>query len=170
MLILLHRRFSLRHFKHPMKPSNLFCFARSDRKAARLAIFLALFSCVIAHAADDKKPSGPPTQMKAFVVRETTKMSFGFGVEIWRNGQSEKIFALYVKSVKAESEAEAKGMAPRTRILTIDGRDVEEIDATFDQGSELFKKFIGRKRGEKIVLGITPEGSQTPQTVVLTEK
>ena len=153
-----------------MKSSVFLGSARSDQKATRLTIFLSLFSCAIAHAADDKKPSGPPTQMKPFVVHETTKMSFGFGVDIWKNGQSEKIFALYVKSVKAESEAEAKGMAPRTRILTIDGRAIEEIDATFDKGSELFKKFIGRKRGEKIVLDILTEGAQTPQTVVLTEK
>lgn len=80
----------------------------SDHNAARLLFLLALFSGAIAHAADDKKPDGPPTQMKAFVVREQSKMAFGFGVDIWKNGESGKIFALYVKSVKAESEAEAR--------------------------------------------------------------
>jgi C-terminal processing protease CtpA/Prc len=142
----------------------------SDRKAARLTILLALLCGAIAHAADDKKPDSPPTQMKAFVVREQSKMAFGFGVDIWKNGESQKIFALYVKSVKAESEAEGKGLRPRTRILSIDGREIEAIDATFEAGSELFKKFVGRKRGDKVVLEILSAGDQAPHTVVLTEK
>jgi C-terminal processing protease CtpA/Prc len=143
---------------------------RSNRKAVCLAVFLTLTPGAFAEASDEKKPDTPPTKMEAFVVREQSNTSFGFGVDVLKNTQSGKIFALSVRSVKPDSEAEQKGMRPRTRILSIDGRDVEEIDGTFEGGSELFKKFVGRKRGDKVVLEILSAGNENPKTVVLTEK
>jgi C-terminal processing protease CtpA/Prc len=144
--------------------------ARLDGKAVCLAISLTLILGAGAQASDGKKPDTPPTKIEDFVVREQILMAFGFGVDVLKNNQSGKIFALSVRSVKPDSEAEEKGMRPRTRILSIDGRDVEEIDGTFEGGSELFKKFVGRKRGDKVVLEIMSAGNKNPKTVVLTEK
>lgn len=144
--------------------------ARFNGKAVCIAISLTLTLGAVAKASDDKKPDTPPTKMDAFVVREPSNTSFGFGVDVTKNGQSGKIFALNVNWIKPNSEAEEKGMRPRTRILSIDGRDVEEIDATFEGGSELFKKFVRRKRGDKVVLEILSAGNENPQTIVLTEK
>lgn len=75
-----------------------------------------------------------------------------------------------VRSVKPESDADREGFAPRARILSLDGKPVEEMDATFEKGSDLHRIFINRKRGDKLVVELIDEGYQYPRTVTLVER
>jgi C-terminal processing protease CtpA/Prc len=74
-----------------------------------------------------------------------------------------------VDKVSKGSDAEAKGLSTLAEILSIDGRDVQEFTASFLKGSDLNRKLMDRKPGERIRLGVLLLGGRSPKVITLTQ-
>jgi len=114
---------------------------------------------------------GPVVVLEPYqVLGEPPKLSFGIGLNIWKDGATNRVSAIYLGKVKPGSDAELAGLGPRTRIDRIDGKPVEEFAASLLKGSELNRIFINRKLGDKVQLEVLPEGQTKTRIVTLTEK
>jgi S1-C subfamily serine protease len=113
----------------------------------------------------DSKPSvlGP------LVVSTKPIGSFGISVRARRDGLSGNIAEMTVTGVIPNSDADREGLGPLTRILAIDGKNVNEIAASFDKGSDLKSKLIDRKPGDRITLEVLILGSRKAKQVTLVE-
>lgn len=107
-------------------------------------------------------------EMEAFRVSGKTYLSFDFGLSFVRNG--EKISWATITAVKPNSEASAAGLRPMARILAINGRDIEDYEASFRHGSELNALLIDRKPGAKITLEVLLDGYSQRKTVTLVRR
>lgn len=115
--------------------------------------------------------AGPVVKLEPYVINELPpKLCFGVSLSVWENANTGKVMAIYINKVKAQSDAEAAGFGPRTRIYRINGNPVEEMSASFNGDSELNRIFINRKIGEKITVEAVPEGGTTSKTVTLMER
>ncbi len=112
---------------------------------------------------------GRPIVLEPVGVSGRPVGSFAFSVRAIRNGMTQKALQVTVDRVLPNSEAEKKGVGPLTQILSIDGRDVQEFTASFAQGSDLNRKLMYRKPGERITLEILNLNSREPKFVTLTE-
>jgi len=118
----------------------------------------------------EQKP-GPVVVLEPYaVLGEAPKLSFGIGLDIWKDGSTNKVSAIYLGKVKPGSDAALAGLGPRTRIDRIDGKPVEEFAASLLKGSDLNRVFINRKLGDKVVLEVLLEGQTKTMIVTLTEK
>jgi S1-C subfamily serine protease len=113
----------------------------------------------------------PPVVMEAFKVdgNYVPKLSFGLGLEMWKDNDTQKVTALYVSSVRSDSPAEKKGITARTRVFRVDGVPVENLPASFVQGTPLNEKFVHRLGGARVVLEIGIPGDPRSRVVTLEE-
>jgi C-terminal processing protease CtpA/Prc len=95
--------------------------------------------------------------------------SFGISVRARRDGLSGNIAEMTITGVIPNSDADREGLGPLTRILAIDGKNVNEIAASFDKGSDLKSKLIDRKPGDRITLEVLVLGSRKAKQVTLVE-
>jgi C-terminal processing protease CtpA/Prc len=107
--------------------------------------------------------------LSPFVVSTKPIGSFGLSVKATTDGFSAKIAELTILDVIPHTDADRKGLGRLTRILSIDGRSVNEFTASFNQGTDLNSKLIGRKRGDSIRLEVLILGARKPKKVTLTE-
>lgn len=146
-----------------------------------LLLAAATVSTIAAEPTKETPPPAAPPASPAPVERVVTlhvhevlaqppKLSFGLGLEVWKDNATGKVLNLFVTKVRPGSSAAEEGLKPRTRIDRIDGRPVEQLTASFLKDGDLNKFFLNRKLGAKVVLEILPEGHTQPKTVVLTEK
>jgi len=123
----------------------------------------------IASNPDHPLPADPSVvQMDALRVSGKTYLSFDFSMSFVRNG--ERISWATITSVKPNSEASAVGLTPLTRVLAINGKDIEEYEASFRYGSELNALLINRKPGSKITLEVLLDGYSQRRTVTLVKR
>lgn len=117
------------------------------------------------------KDEGPstPIVLKEFKVTEKPLTSFGFSVFAAKDDLTNRVIELTIDGVAPHSEAEYKGLAPLTRVLSIDGRDVREFTASFLKGSDLNGKLMDRRHGDRITLKVWVLGARKPKDVTLTE-
>ncbi len=132
-----------------------------------------LLSGVRARAADAAAPTGaasaPATSMGAFTVSDKPVSCFGISVKAQGDATFSHVVEMTILDVIPKSDADRQGLGPLTRILRIDGRDIAEFAPDFNVGSELGKKLLGRKKGDKIVLEVLLVGAKKPKTVKLVE-
>jgi len=107
-------------------------------------------------------------EMPAFIVTGKTYLSFDFAMSLVKIGN--QISWAYVTKVKPGSDADIEGMRPYTHILSINGKPIQEFDATFSSQSELGRLLIGRKVGDRLVLEFRRDGSTETKTAVLVKK
>lgn len=139
-----------------MKPHS------SDRVLS-LIMVLVFTACVSsARAAEDK-----PVQMEKFIVNDKHMLCFGVALTLWKDKNTGRVLAMYVKDVHPDSMAQKKGIRPGTRIWEIDNVPVENFEATFDPESDLGKKFLNRQKNDTILLDVTVIGERTSRPVVL---
>jgi hypothetical protein len=120
---------------------------------------------------DQPVTAGPVIKLAPYVVEEPPPhLCFGVSLSVWKNVATGKVTAIYINRVKEGSDALEAGFGPRTRIYRINGKPVEEMSASFNNGNELNQIFINRKIGEKITVEAVPEGSNTSKTVTLMER
>ncbi|HEY5228496.1 MAG TPA: PDZ domain-containing protein [Opitutaceae bacterium] len=86
-----------------------------------------------------------------------------------KDGLSARVAEMTVLAVVPNSDADKQGLGPLTQILSIDGREVKEFAASFDKGSDLDAKLIGRTKGDKITLDVLILGARKPKRVTLIE-
>jgi S1-C subfamily serine protease len=110
-----------------------------------------------------------PTVLDPYVVSSKPIGSFGLSVKAIRDGFSAKVAELTILDVVPHSDADRLGLGPLTRILSIDGRSVNEFTASFDKGADLNAKLIDRKRGDRITLEVVVLGAGKPKFVHLVE-
>jgi C-terminal processing protease CtpA/Prc len=110
-----------------------------------------------------------PSSLAPLVVSSKPIGSFGISVRARRDGITGNVAEMTVTGVIPNSDADKEGLGPLTRILRIDGRNVNEIPATFDRGSDLNSKLIDRKQGERITLEVLILGARKPKEVTLVE-
>jgi len=122
-------------------------------------------------AADSARDKAPVV-MDAVLVEGNyiPKLSFGLSLNVWKDNNTRKVATLVISGVRAGSEAESKGLTAMMRITHVDGVPVQDLDATFFQGSALNKFFVDRRSGDKITLTIWNPGEKGESTIVLTEK
>jgi len=129
-------------------------------------------NCLSAQTASGPAPSGgsrTPTVLDPYVVSSKPIGSFGLSVKAIRDGFSAKVAELTILDVVPHSDADRLGLGPLTRILSIDGRSVNEFTASFDKGADLNAKLIDRKRGDRITLEVVVLGAGKPKFVHLVE-
>lgn len=117
-------------------------------------------------------PSGgsrTATVLDPYVVSSKPIGSFGLSVKAIRDGFSAKVAELTILDVVPHSDADKAGLGPLTRILSIDGRSVNEFTASFDKGADLSAKLIDRKKGDRITLEVVVLGASKPKFVNLVE-
>jgi len=112
-----------------------------------------------------------PVQLEAVKVEANyiPKLSFGIGLEVWKDNVTRLATSILIARVRPESEAEQKGLVPRMRILRIDGKPAQEYEASFFKGKELSRIFVDRRNGDKVELEVWFPGEGAARTVVLTE-
>jgi hypothetical protein len=116
-------------------------------------------------------PNSRVVQLDTYeVVGDPPKLAFGLTLELWQTTYTPKVRTIYITKVKPNSDAEAQGIVPGTRIDFIDGRNVEEFDATFKAGSDLNRLFINRKKGSSIQLDVLLPHARQTQRMTLVEK
>jgi hypothetical protein len=137
------------------------------------SIFLALSEISMvgeeAPSSPSEGASSKTVVLSSFGVTARPVGSFGFSVQALRDGLTQRVIELTVDHVAPNSEADVKGMAPLTQIVSIDGRDVHEFTASFANGSDLNRKLMDRKPGDRIELGVLVPGARFPKVVTLTE-
>jgi predicted metalloprotease with PDZ domain len=111
----------------------------------------------------------PALQLAPVVVSSKPIGSFGLSVRVLRDAMSAKVAELTILDVIPHTDADKAGLGPLTRILSIDGRSVNDFTASFDQGADLNAKLIDRKRGDRITLVVLTLGARKPREVTLTE-
>lgn len=116
-------------------------------------------------------PADAPVMMEAVGVEGNyvPKLCFGISLNVWKDNNTHLVTSIIIDRVKPGSEAEQKGLAPMARVLRINGRAVQEIEASFFKGKELNQVFVDRRDGDKITLEIWMPGETEARTVVLTE-
>jgi hypothetical protein len=130
---------------------------------------LSVASAAAVFAADARVSE--PVVMEAFKVEKIhkVKLAFGMSLDVWNAGNG-KVKSIVVWKVRETTDAADQGVIPLTRIYRINGRPIEEFDATLRRSSELGKLFVDRKNGDQIVLEIGLPGHPDLRTVVLTER
>ena len=145
--------------------------------------FAALIQCGVFAAAttgssaQDSTATQPPSspEHEATVVLSPVNVSarpigcFGLSVKARKDGLSARVAEMTVLAVVPNSDADKQGLGPLTQILSIDGREVKEFAASFDKGSDLDAKLIGRTKGDKITLDVLILGARKPKRVTLIE-
>jgi hypothetical protein len=142
--------------------------------AARMAVLVGVLLQAKSEASDNPAcQSAPP--LDSAVVLSPVDISakpfgcFGISIRAERDALTSRVSEMTVLDVIPNSEADRDGLAPFTRILRIDGREVGEFIASFNRGSELNAKLINRKKGDRIVLEVLALGSRKSKVVTLTE-
>ena len=139
-------------------------------------VFLFAVLCTTARL----EGSGGVTPQPAMAADQTVVLSpvdvsakplgcFGISIKAQKDVFSSRVSEMTVIAVVPNSEAERLGLVPSTQILRIDGRDVSEFTATFNQGSELSDKLINRKKGDRISLEVLVPGAKKSRLVTLVE-
>jgi len=135
-----------------------------DRIMKLLLLFFPLFA-VAAWAtppsADHGANQDAPVQLAPFIVTaiSDSQLSFGFSLRIVRLMPADRVMAMFVERVKEGTDADRKGLKAGSRVLTIDGRPVDEFDATFASGSDLCRIFIGRPELAHVTIEVLPPGT-----------
>jgi len=145
-----------------------FPFPRAVRRLGSIA-GLALFGFAASGAETPGGGDAKTVVLAPFGVSAKPVGSFGFSVQILKDGLSQKVIEVTVDQVAPNSEAARKGLAPLTQILSIDGREVQGFVASFAQGGELNKKLMDRKPGDLLTLEILVLGSKAPKRITLVE-
>ena len=146
--------------------------------SVRLGIILAVSSVTLATSGAGTAPAKPaekdsvPVKMDAFKVEGNyiPKLSFGLSLDMWKDNSTQRVTSIVIRIVRAGSEAEQKGLEPWMRILRIDGKPVEEFDASFFKGTDLNSIFVDRRNGAKVALEVWFPKERAARTVVLTEQ
>jgi hypothetical protein len=130
-------------------------------------------------APKSRAAENPPTQtnpsMGTSIALSPVEISakpfgcFGMSIRAEKDGLTSRVSEMTVLEVVPNSDADKCGLAPLTRILSIDGKDVSEFAASFNQGSELNEKLISRKRGDRVMLEVLVLGAKKSRIVFLTE-
>ena len=146
---------------------------RASAAAVRFLI-LASISGWRCRAAEPAAPAandtaGGPIKLAPVSVGGVPVMSFGFGVQIVKNGVTKKVVSMLVSGVAHGSQAEQQGLVYYTEILSIDGIPVENFTASFASGTELHQKLMNRKEGDQVTLEIVTPGARAPRTIILTQ-
>lgn len=142
---------------------------------AGVALLAFLATTPVASARNEKKadpaPDGPVFVMEPYTIIEIPpKLSFGMALEVWSNGNTGKVTAVYIQKVRPLSHGDELGLGPRTRIDKIDGVPIELLEASFNNDTILNKTFINRRLGDRVVLEVVVEGALESRTVVIIEK
>jgi S1-C subfamily serine protease len=137
-------------------------------------LILASISGWLCRAADPAGPApndtaGGPIKLAPVSVGGVPVMSFGFGVQIVKNGVTKKVVSMLVSGVAHGSQAEQLGLAYYSEILSIDGIPVENFTASFASGTELNQKLMNRKQGDRVTLEIVTPGARAPRFITLTQ-
>lgn len=101
-------------------------------------------------------------------VSGRTYLSFDFSLALVRNG-SQVVWAT-VTAVKPNSEASAAGLTPMTRIVAINGKEIQDFEASLSHGSELHALLINRKPGARITLDVLLNGYGERKTLTLIKR
>ena len=104
----------------------------------------------------------PVVTLERMFVFTDTKLSFCIGLKVFKNQDTKKVVSLFVDRVLKDSDADATGLKPGDEIVSIDGREVTEFEASFMKGTDLNKIFVGRKEGDVVTLGVKRAGGGKP--------
>ena len=107
--------------------------------------------------------------MPPFAVLGKPVSSFGLSLRVLRSEATQRALGMTITDVEPGSDAQRKGIAAGTVILSIDGSDVRQFHASFASGSELNEKLLQRRPGDEVILEIMPPGASKPRTVTLVE-
>ena len=123
------------------------------------------------HTASNSHQEKPPVMMAAYKVdfSYTPKLSFGLSLDVWKDNNTQKVTSIVITDIRSGSDAETKGLVPRTRIYRIDGKPVEEFTASFFKGTELSHLFVDRNNGAEIALEVWLPGAPTSKQVTVME-
>lgn len=118
------------------------------------------------------EPATAPVVLDPVRVTENyePKLSFGLSLDVWKDDRTGAITSIVLGRIQLDSDAEREGLTPLLRVLRIDGRPVEEFEATFRPGSELHQIFVGRRNGDKVTLEIWFPGETVSRLITLTER
>ncbi|MBL9207573.1 MAG: PDZ domain-containing protein [Opitutaceae bacterium] len=101
-------------------------------------------------------------------VSGRTYLSFDFSLALVRSGS--QIAWATVTAVKPNSEASAAGLTPMTRILAINGKEIQDFEASLSHGSELHALLINRKPRARITLDVLLNGYGERRTLTLIKR
>jgi hypothetical protein len=140
--------------------------------SAGILLLVLLAAGALAESPDTKEHGNetPPVMLEALKIEELPLTSFGISLEIFKDTGTQKVISMRISEVRKGSDADKKGLGARMRIERINGRPVEEFDASFRQGSELSMIFGNRRPGAKVVLEVAGlPGHSEPAPVTLVE-
>jgi C-terminal processing protease CtpA/Prc len=111
-----------------------------------------------------------PIHMDPFSIFENSHLAFHFSIRVVRDQSTNHPVEMYVARVLEGSNAQEVGLVPETKILAIDGKPIEQYEASFRGGSELRAIFINRFEGDKVALIVVYPGETQPRKVVVTRR
>lgn len=114
--------------------------------------------------------SAQPIVLEPMVVYGETKLAFGFGIKVTRIENPRIVLEMLVDRVLAGSDAERKGLKPGSRIVSIDGKEVSNYEATFVYGSELNRIFVDRREGARVTLQVLVPGKKKLQKLTIVRR
>ena len=119
-----------------------------------------------------RKESGnvQPLVLEPMMVYGDTRLAFGFGLRITRIENPRVVLDLVVDRVQVGSDAERKGLRPGSKIVSINGRDVSQYEATFEHGSELNRILVDRPEGARVTMQVLVPGKKKPQTLTIVRR
>jgi predicted metalloprotease with PDZ domain len=126
-----------------------------------IRLLAALLSPVLLLAADS-----PPAKEKLLVldpmmIRSVPIGSYAIEVGIKVNSDTKKVERMFVTGVRENTDAEDAGLEPGDEILQLDGRSVQEFDASLRKDGPLSRILIDREFGEPLKLEILVHRKQT---------
>jgi predicted metalloprotease with PDZ domain len=126
-----------------------------------IRLLAALLSPVLLLAADN-----PPAKEKLLVldpmmIRSVPIGSYAIEVGIKVNSDTKKVERMFVTGVRENTDAEDAGLQPGDEILKLDGRSVQEFDASLRKDGPLSRILIDREFGEPLKLEILVHRKQT---------
>jgi S1-C subfamily serine protease len=139
--------------------------------AVRSAVLLAGMAAVVLSARIPRPEvvSDDAVHLPPFVVKARPLTSFGLALLIVVNARSKQVDRMFIKEVRADSEADANGLMAGTEIFSVDGRSVRSFVVRFDPESDLYRLFVNRRRGDRIRLVVIAPSATQSRTVVLTQ-
>lgn len=110
-------------------------------------------------------------ELEPFIVRDLPALetSFGLALGVTADPETRQILRLTVKAVAPNSEAEARGIAPGSVILSANGRSIQSLVAQFTRDSDFHRLFMERHTGETIELEIVTGPGEPVKVLTLTQ-
>ena len=132
----------------------------------------AEMSPAVASAAEIEKeqPEAGVTRLEPFMINESNQLSFHFSIRVMRAQPGNHVVSMNVDRVLAGSDADQGGLKSGMQIFSSNGKPVEQYEATFLNGSELNRIFIGRREGDQVTLVVAEAGETSRKKIVVTRR